>query len=68
MGDASGAIEMFRKAAKAKPSEPDVHFGLGYLLFTQKQYPEAIAEFQAELANDPNHAHPCSTWATPTSR
>jgi tetratricopeptide (TPR) repeat protein len=47
---------MFRKAAKAKPTEPDVHFGLGYLLWTQKQYPEAISEFQAELANDPNHA------------
>lgn len=56
MNDTSGAIEMFRKAAKVKPSEPDVHFGLGYLLFTQKQYPEAIKEFQAELANDPNHA------------
>jgi tetratricopeptide (TPR) repeat protein len=54
--DTSGAIEMFRKAAKAKPSEPNVHFGLGYLLWSQKQYPEAIAEFQAELAIDPNHA------------
>ena len=55
-GDTAGAIDMFRKAAKAKPNEPDVHFGLGYLLFKQKQYPEAIKEFQAELANDPNHA------------
>ena len=56
MNDSSGAIEMFRKAVKAKPSEPNVHFGLGYLLWSQKQYPEAITEFQAELANDPNHA------------
>ena len=56
MKDSSGAIEMFRKAAKAKPNEPNVHFGLGYLLWTQKQYPEAIKEFQAELANDPNHS------------
>ena len=55
MKDSSGAIEMFRKAAKAKPNEPNVHFGLGYLLWTQKQYPEAIKEFQAELANDANH-------------
>lgn len=47
---------MFRKAVKAKPSEPNAHFGLGYLLWSQKQYPEAIAEFQSELANDPNHA------------
>ena len=56
MSDTSGAIEMFRKAAKAKPSEPNVHFGLGYLLWSQKQYPEAITEFQAELVNDPDHA------------
>jgi len=56
MSDSSGAIEMFRKAVKAKPNEPDVHFGLGYLLWSQKQYPEAIKEFQAELANNPEHA------------
>lgn len=56
MSDSSGAIDMFRKAVKAKPGEPNVHFGLGYLLWSQKQYPEAIKELQAELANDPNHA------------
>ena len=56
MKDAPGAIDMFRKAAKAKPNEPNVHFGLGYLLLTEKQYPEAIKEFQAELANDPSYA------------
>lgn len=56
MSDAPGAIEMFRKAVKAKPDEPNVHFGLGYLLWSHKQYPEAITEFKAELANDPNHA------------
>jgi tetratricopeptide (TPR) repeat protein len=56
MKDAPGAIEMFRKAVNAKPNEPDVHFGLGYLLWSQKRYPEAITEFKAELVNDPNHA------------
>ena len=56
MSDTSGAIDMFRKAVAAKPDEPNVHFGLGYLLWSQKQYPDAIKEFQAELANDPNHA------------
>jgi len=50
-----GAIEQFRAAVKADPREPDVHFGLGYLLWTQRQYPEAVSEFQAELANNPNH-------------
>jgi tetratricopeptide (TPR) repeat protein len=56
MKDASGAIEMFRKAVAAKPTAPDAHFGLGYLLWSDKQYPEAIKEFQAELANNPEHA------------
>jgi tetratricopeptide (TPR) repeat protein len=50
-----GAIEQFRAAVKADPREPDVHFGLGYLLWTHKQYLEAISEFQAELANNPDH-------------
>jgi len=54
--DSDGAIKMFRAAVAADPKEPDVHFGLGYLLWTQKQYPEAVTQFQAELENDPNHA------------
>ncbi len=55
MKDNEGATRMFRAAVKANPREPNVHFGLGYLLWTQKIYPEAAAEFQAELANDPDH-------------
>jgi tetratricopeptide (TPR) repeat protein len=51
-----GAIAEFRAAVKANPKEPNVHFGLGYLLWTQRQYPEAAQEFEAELANDPNSA------------
>lgn len=55
MKDNAGATEMFRAAVKADPKQPNVHFGLGYLLWTQKQYPEASQEFQAEIANDPKH-------------
>jgi tetratricopeptide (TPR) repeat protein len=51
-----GAIEQFRAAVKADPKQPNAHFGLGYLLWTQRQYPAAAQEFQAELANDPQHA------------
>ncbi|UWZ84345.1 tetratricopeptide repeat protein [Occallatibacter riparius] len=51
----SGAIEQFRAAVKADPRLPEVHFGLGYLLWTQHQYEEAVSEFNAELANNPNH-------------
>jgi tetratricopeptide (TPR) repeat protein len=50
-----GAIEQFRAAVKADPRQPDVHFGLGYLLWGDRQYTEAASEFQAELANNPNH-------------
>ena len=55
MKDNEGSTRMFRAAAKANPKEPNVHFGLGYLLWTQKIFAEAETEFRAELANDPNH-------------
>ena len=55
MKDHEGAIRQFRSAAKVNPKEPNVHFGLGYLLWTKGQYPEAATEFQAELANNPQH-------------
>jgi tetratricopeptide (TPR) repeat protein len=53
MHDTDGAIAQFRAAEMANPKEPNVHFGLGYLLWTQKNFPEAIEEFNAELQNDP---------------
>jgi tetratricopeptide (TPR) repeat protein len=56
MKDNEGSTKMFRAAIKANPNEPNVHFGLGYLLWTQKLYAEAATEFQAELANDPAHS------------
>jgi tetratricopeptide (TPR) repeat protein len=52
-GDNAGATKLFREAVKANPKEPNVHFGLGYLLWTQSLFPEAAKEFQAELDNDP---------------
>jgi tetratricopeptide (TPR) repeat protein len=56
MHNTGGAIEQFRAAVKADPKEPNVHFGLGYLLWTQNQFEEAAQQFQAELANVPGHA------------
>lgn len=53
--DHAGAIEQFRAAVKANPKQPEAHFGLGYLLWGARQYPEAVKEFQAELANNPDH-------------
>jgi tetratricopeptide (TPR) repeat protein len=56
MKDKAGAAQQFRAAVKADPKMPDVHFGLGYLLWGLLQFDEAAKEFQAELNNNPQHA------------
>ena len=55
MKDPTGAVREFRAAVKADPRIPNVHFGLGYLLWKLGQYREAGTEFEAELANDVNN-------------
>ena len=56
MKDHDGAIQQFRAAVKADPRAPNVHFGLGYLLWCQSKNEEAAQEFQAELVNVPGNA------------
>ena len=56
MKNTAAAIEQFRAAIKADPKEPNVHFGLGYLLWTQNRFDEAAQEFEAELVNVPDSA------------
>ncbi len=56
MRNHGAAIEQFRAAVKADPKEPNVHFGLGSLLWTQNKFEEAAPEFQAELVNVPGSA------------
>jgi tetratricopeptide (TPR) repeat protein len=56
MNDKPGAAQQFRAAVKADPKEPNVHFGLGYLLWGLLQFDEAAKEFQAELDNNPEQA------------
>ena len=56
MKDRADAVIQFRAAVKADPRLPNVHFGLGYLLWNLMQYDEAAREFQAEIANNPDHA------------
>jgi len=53
IGDDAGAISQFRAAALADPKQPNVHFGLGYLLWKEKHFDEAAREFQSELDNNP---------------
>ncbi len=55
MKDPIGATREFRAAVQANPKEPNVHFGLGYLLWTKGLYPEAAQQFQAEIDNNPAH-------------
>jgi len=55
MQDHAGAIQQFRAAVRANPKEPNVHFGLGYLLWKQGEFSEAAQEFHAELENVPDH-------------
>jgi tetratricopeptide (TPR) repeat protein len=54
--DHDGAIVQFRAAVEADPKAPNVHFGLGYMLWSQSKYEEAEPEFKAELGNVPESA------------
>jgi predicted Zn-dependent protease len=55
MGDGAGATNELQAAVIADPTRPNVHFGLGYLLWTENKWPEAAHEFQLELQNHPGH-------------
>ncbi len=55
MKDTLNAEREFRAAVRANPAEPGVHFGLGYVLWTQGKSEEAAKEFQAELDHDPQN-------------
>ena len=55
-GNDTGAIAQFRAAVTANPQEPNANFGLGYLLWKQHHFPEAVPAFEAELTLDATHA------------
>jgi tetratricopeptide (TPR) repeat protein len=56
MKNKAGATQEFRAAVKADPKAPFVHFGLGYMLWSQNQLAEAAQQFKEELANFPDEA------------
>jgi tetratricopeptide (TPR) repeat protein len=56
MKDKPGAEQQFRAAVKADPKMPNVHFGLGYLLWGLLKFDEAAKELQAELDNNSDNA------------
>jgi tetratricopeptide (TPR) repeat protein len=55
MQQSVAALKQLRAAVLANPKEPNVHFGLGYLLWTQGKWEEAANELDLELQNDPQN-------------
>jgi tetratricopeptide (TPR) repeat protein len=55
-GNDGKAIEEYRLAIESKPSLPNLHYGLGHLLWKDLKVSEARQEFEAELALNPQHA------------
>ena len=55
LGENASAEKALRAGAAANPALPDMHFALGYLLWTEKKWTEAANEFQLELQNHPGH-------------
>lgn len=56
--DANGQLEPAIKefqAATQKGNLPNLHFGLGYLLWKDHKYDQAEAEFRKELSTDPQN-------------
>jgi tetratricopeptide (TPR) repeat protein len=55
LNQTEGAIKQFREAEKVSPHEPEVHFGLGYLLWKNHSFDEAETELKLEIEDNPNH-------------
>jgi tetratricopeptide (TPR) repeat protein len=52
MQQSAVAIKQLRAVVLASPKEPNVHFALGYLFWTQGMWKEAADEFDSELQNE----------------
>jgi tetratricopeptide (TPR) repeat protein len=56
MGKTTDAIDELEEAARLAPTEPLLHFELGYLYYKQREFDKAIPEFQLEIKNNPGYA------------
>ncbi|WP_158941670.1 lipopolysaccharide assembly protein LapB [Granulicella sp. S190] len=54
VGDPTGAIDQLHEAIRVNPSLPSAHFALGYMLWKDKQFGAAAAEFEDDLRCNPN--------------
>jgi tetratricopeptide (TPR) repeat protein len=50
-GDSAGAVTTLKRYTQAHPNDPYGHFFLGVALFRQRQYNEAIVQFQRSAAD-----------------
>ncbi len=55
-GNFAKAVEVLRKALALDPGLADVHFHLASVLYDQKDYDAAVAEFRATVQLDPKNA------------
>jgi tetratricopeptide (TPR) repeat protein len=55
IGQTEEAINDLRDTLRANPNDPELHFALGYLLWTQDKWADAADEFQLSLQNNPQH-------------
>lgn len=63
MRDHEEAITQFRNAIKEDPRFPGVHFGLGYILWSEGHFEEAVPEFELEVENNSSSAEALAYWA-----
>jgi tetratricopeptide (TPR) repeat protein len=56
MGKTGDAISELEAAARISPTEPLLHFELGYLYYKQRDYDKALPELKLEVANNPGYA------------
>lgn len=63
LGHPDEALHEMEVAARISPAEPNVYFGIGYLLWKANRLEEAERAFRTELAHDANHAKACACLA-----
>lgn len=56
-GRPDAAIQQFQAALRINDTDPNVHFGLGYMYWKKRNDASAEAEFRRELQIDPANAH-----------
>ena len=61
-GDLPGALSLYRRAAVAKPSDPEPHIRIGQTLTEMRGYNEAITSYQWAIQLDPKNADAMRGW------